>query len=186
MMTADSPKTQNKQLLVVGEGRGTRPDAITVDINPRLNPDVIHNLETVPWPFKDNHFKSIVCHHILEHLQNFTEVMNELHRICEAGGTIWIQVPHFSSRYAHSPGHVFSFNVESFDPYITEANFNWGHNWVDTDKRFKCLRRKITFHRVYRQLFLHKLFNRFPQTYERFWTYLFPAEHFEIELQPIK
>ena len=182
----DATKVQDKQLLVVGEGSATRPDAITVDMNPRLNPDVIHDLEAFPWPFKDNQFKRIVCHHILEHLQNFTGVMNELHRICQADGTIWIQVPHFSSRQAHAPGHIFSFNVDAFEPYLEGGNFNWGHNWIDTDRRFKRVGRKITFHRAYRQFFLHKLFNRFPQAYERFWTYIFPAEHLEIELRPIK
>ena len=170
----------NTQTLVVGEGSGTRPDAVTVDKNPGLQPNVIHDLNELPWPFEDDQFKNIVCQHVLEHLQNFDGVMSELNRICRPDGVIWIQVPHFSSRLAHSPGHFFSFNISSFDAYLG------GPHWVGTAKRFKLLKRKITFHKAFRRYQLHRLFNRFPIAYERFWTYLFPAEHLEFELQPIK
>ena len=159
---------------------------MTVDINPRVEPDVVHDLENVPWPFDQNQFLEVICHHVFEHLFKFTDVLNELHRICKPNGKIWIQVPHFSSRLAHSPGHIYSFNIDSFEPYLADSNFNKGFNWIGTDCRFRLIKRKITFYKAYRQFFLHKLFNRFPTAYERFWTYLFPAEHIEIELQPLK
>ena len=184
--TPQKHMAKDMELLVVGEGRKTRPDAVTVDVNPRVEPDVLHNLEHFPWPFERNQFREIICHHVLEHLFRFTEVLNELHRICKTDGQIRIQVPHFSSRYAHSPGHIYSFNIDSFAPYVTGSDFNHGFNWIDTDCRFRLMDRRITFHKAYRQFFLHKLFNRFPVAYERFWTYLFPAENLEIELQPLK
>jgi hypothetical protein len=57
-----------KTKLVLGHAGKLHSDAITVDIDPAHNPDVVHNLNVFPWPFQDNQFKSIrsPCHRAFE------------------------------------------------------------------------------------------------------------------------
>jgi hypothetical protein len=107
--------------------------------------------------------------------------MNELHRICQQQGMIYIEVPHHSSWLANTPEHKLRFNYFAFDGFINSEKNLWLHS-----KKFKIIKRELTFHRRFRRLGLRKFFNRFPLEYERFWTYLCPAEHFKIWLQPIK
>ncbi len=170
-----------KTKLVLGHAGKSHTDAITVDIDPEHHPDVVHNLNETPWPFKTNQFREIIAHHVLEHLNDLMPVMDELYRICHPDGTIYVEVPHHSSWCAHSPEHKLYFNYFAFDGYIQGGSTQWLNK-----KKFKLLNREITFHRFFRQFFLHKLFNRFPMNYERFQTYKFPAEHLKVTLQPIK
>ena len=170
-----------KTKLVLGAAGVKHPDAITVDIDPEHTPDVVHNLNITPWPFENNQFKEIVAHHVLEHLIDLPPAMDELYRICHPEGSIYIDVPHHSGWCAHSPEHKMYFNYFAFDGYI-----QGGMNLWLKKKKFKLLSREVTFHRAFRRYGLHKIFNRFPKEYERFWTHIFPAEHFRIYLQPIK
>lgn len=170
-----------KEKLILGNAGKSAKDAITLDINPSHKPDIIHDLNITPLPFHDNQFKEIICHHILEHLNNLPSIMKELHRICKPIGSIYIEIPYHTSWCANTPEHKLRFNYFAFDGYIKKGITKW-----ITEKKFKLLKRELTFHRVFRRVLLHKLFNTFPMTYERFWAYIFPAEHLKIWLQPIK
>ena len=172
-----------KKILALGATGKDDPNVLTVDSNAKLSPDVVHDLNQVPWPFKDNQFDSIICHHVLEHLNNFSAAMRELYRICGKAGEIYIELPHHSSYHASSPDHKMRFHYFSFDRYLDTGKKN---PWITAEERFKLVERKITFHKSFRRIFLHKLFNRCPLSYERFWAYIFPAEHLVLRLQPIK
>ena len=158
------------------------PEEVTVDNDPRQNPDVVHDLNKIPWPFQDNQFREINCHHVLEHLEDISKVLGELYRICHPEGIIYMEVPHFSCWQANSPHHKLRFSYFSLDGYIAQG----ARTWIISDFKFLLKKRQITFHRAFRRFQLHRLFNRYPLSYERFWTYLFPAEHLKFELQPIK
>jgi len=174
--------SNHKTTLVIGSaGKSQPPDVLTLDIDPLHNPDVVHNLNIVPYPFSDSQFEKVICHHVLEHLDNIDPVMDELHRICAPSGEVYIEVPHHTSWCANTPHHKLRFNYFALDPY-----FVGNDTWVTTEKRFKILERKITFHRAYRQYSLHRLFNRFPAIYERFWAYMIPAEHLIFRITPDK
>ncbi|MCA9401132.1 MAG: methyltransferase domain-containing protein [Candidatus Omnitrophica bacterium] len=171
---------KKEEKLVIGSAGKNLPDVTTLDIEPEHNPDVLHDLHHVPWPFKDDQFKEITCHHVLEHLNDISDAKKELHRICHPQGTISIEVPHHSSWCAHSPYHKLFFSAFAFDGWC-EGNYSWQRG-----AKFKMIKREISFHRAYRRYFLHKIFNRHLMAYERFWTYIFPAEHLKVVLQPIK
>ena len=117
---------------------------------------------------------------MLEHLNDLSAVMGEIHRICQPEGTVYIEVPHHSSWCANTPDHKLRFGYLAFDGYREDMK-----TWR-TGRKFKVLKREITFHRSFRRVFLHKLSNSCPMGYERFWTYMFPAENFKIGLRPIK
>ncbi|NQT23132.1 MAG: methyltransferase domain-containing protein [Candidatus Omnitrophica bacterium] len=173
---------REKTKLVLGSAGSRVEDAITLDINTEHKPDVVHDLNITPLPFKDGQFKEIVCHHVLEHLKDLSSIMSELYRICNGAGTIYIEVPHHTSWCANTPEHKLRFNYFAFDGYVDGGITQW----MRQTEKFRYLRREITFHRAFRRAFLHKLFNRFPLNYERFWTYMFPAEHLKVWLRPLK
>ncbi len=173
-------KAEMKTKLVLGSAGKDEPDAVTLDIDPEHNPDVVHDLNRPPYPFADDSFERISCHHVLEHLENLPPVMAELHRICKKDGEIYIEVPHHSSWCANTPHHKLRFNYFGFDDYIQDE-----YTWL-TGNKFQLIKKEITFHRAHRRFLLHKIFNACPMAYERFWTYMFPAEHFKVWLRPIK
>ena len=172
---------KGKDVLVIGHGGKPAPEAVTLDINPENHPDVVHDLQVTPWPFEDNAFGRIVAHHVLEHLNDVAGCMGEMHRVCRKDGVIYIELPHHTAWFAKSSGHKLYFSYFSFNGYLLGN----GAKWM-TGKKFVCLKREITFHKVYRMFFLHKLFNKFPLAYERFFCYWFPAEHVKVWLTPQK
>ena len=44
-------------------------------------------------PYPDNSVELTLCSHILEHLHNFPDLMNELHRVTKPGGVLTVFVP---------------------------------------------------------------------------------------------
>ena len=166
--------------LVLGSAGKKAEGYITVDIDPEHKPDVVHDLRVLPWPFKDNQFKEIIAHHVLEHMEDLMDVMKELHRICHPEGVVYIEVPHHSSWCANTPTHKLRFNAFAFDGWCV------GTKTWKTGKKFIMIKKEITFHRAYRRYFLHKIFNRFPMAYERFWAYIIQAEHLKVWLRPQK
>jgi len=176
------PETKVKrEKLILGAAGKAHEGAVTLDIDPDHNPDVVHDLHQTPWPFEDNEFQEIICHHVLEHLNDLSEIIDELYRICHKDGVIYIEVPHHTSWSANTPEHKLKFNYFAFDTFIKSKS-----TWRTGEKKFELLKREISFHKAHRRYFLHRLFNAAPEEYERFWAYMFPAENFKIWLRPIK
>ena len=98
--------------LDVGCGLRKAAGAIGIDKDPNTQTDVIHDLNHFPYPFTYNEFDEIICNHVLEHLDDFEKVMNELHRITRNGGIIRIRVPHYTgvAAWGHT-GHKRAFSA---------------------------------------------------------------------------
>jgi SAM-dependent methyltransferase len=77
---------------------------------PEVEPDPILDLDSLPYPFPDNHFELIEADHVLEHLHNPLQTIVELYRITKPGGEICIRVPHFSRGFTHAD-HKRGFDV---------------------------------------------------------------------------
>lgn len=97
--------------LNLGCGRDKRPGYVNVDHHAVFEPDVIADLEQVPWPFESGSVDEVVLHHVLEHLGQATEcflgIVKELYRVLKVGGTVEIAVPHpRSDLYLGDPTHV--------------------------------------------------------------------------------
>ena len=87
-------------------------DLTTLDINPEHNPDIVHNLEEIPYPFKDNTFDEIHAYEVLEHCGSqgdykfFFAQFEEFYRILKPEGKIVATVPHWQSPWAWGdPSH---------------------------------------------------------------------------------
>ncbi len=158
----DIPK---KKVLDVGCGRNKIKDSIGIDLDKNSLADITHDLNVYPYPFEDNSFDEIYAKHIIEHVENPRKFIKELFRILKQGGTVFIETPHFSSRVAYSePDHKRFFSYFMFSNLI---------NGIDAE----VISQKITFYKSFRNSGIAYLANKSPDSYERFWTYIFPAEN---------
>ena len=148
--------------------------AFGVDIDVQNHPDIVFDLNKFPYPLKDNSVDRIYAKHILEHLNDLYGIFREVHRILKSDGDFIIEVPHFSCRVAYSePEHNRFYSYFMFDKLVKAIPC-------------KVLKREITFHRSFRRVGIKFLANLNPDKYERFWTYLFPAENVQLHLKMIK
>jgi SAM-dependent methyltransferase len=109
------------KVLDIGSGPRKLPGSVSIDINPDNKPDFIHDLDTYPWPLKDNDYDIVHCSHCLEHLNNPIKAFEEMYRACKPGGTIKIIVPHYSGHTAWgSPEHKRAFGAKWFNYFLDE------------------------------------------------------------------
>ena len=81
--------------LNIGCGHDYRDGYINADISPEVGADVVLDI-TEELPFGDNTFDEIVVNNVLCQVcdpKRFVLVMNELHRITDSTGRIYIRVP---------------------------------------------------------------------------------------------
>jgi SAM-dependent methyltransferase len=96
--------------LNLGCGETKKEGYVNVDWSALTHPDVVHNLNVLPYPFEDNSFDLIEIFHVLEHLDTPFAIMHELHRILKPGGMLHVKVPHFSRGFTHAE-HAHGFDV---------------------------------------------------------------------------
>ena len=169
------PAIQAFNILDLGCGLRKRPGAIGIDVNPRSHADIIHDLNRFPYPFPDNHFDEIICDNIIEHLDNFLKVMEELHRVAKPLALVTIVVPFYSHQQAHTdPTHRHFFGVHSFD-YFIDGTANAGFQYsrakftllsVEFEKELKQRhwfdRMIVAFANRQKDLYENRLANIFP------------------------
>ncbi len=101
-----------------------------VNVDRYGEPDVLHDLEVVPWPWPDDSVSEILLKHVLEHLGRdpkvYLEIMKELYRVCEDGATIRIVVPHHRHDYFFSdPTHVRAVTTDGMGLFSQRLNRVW-------------------------------------------------------------
>jgi len=120
----------------LGAGSDIRDGYINHDITMLKGIDVVHDLNIFPWPWEDDSVDEIVARDIVEHLDDFMRVMEELYRVLKPGGVMRIKVPYWNSVSRHAdPTHKRGFHeitFQFFDPdsvyckerhYYTHARF---------------------------------------------------------------
>ena len=91
-------------------GREEFVNVTTLDINPDHSPDVIHDLNELPYPFENDTFDEIHAYEVLEHFgmlgdwRGFFDQFSELWRITKPGGRLFATVP-ISTNPWGDPGH---------------------------------------------------------------------------------
>jgi SAM-dependent methyltransferase len=177
-----SSDLRGREKLNLGCGLKHLPDAVNLDITPETQPDVVHDLNRLPWPFANEQFREIQAFDCLEHLDDFIAVMEEIHRVCRDGAVVRLTVPHFSCANAFTdPTHRRHFGYFSMD-YVT------GENDIQfyTRARFKKLAGRIIFYPSLLNKLVWRLANSYPEAYERRWAWMFPAWYLYFELEVLK
>ena len=103
---------------------------INVDKYDTYKPDIVHDLENFPYPFKENSVSEILLSHVLEHLgQNpdiFNSIIKELYRISANGCLIDIRVPHpRHDDFLSDPTHVRPITILTLSLYDKQLNLKW-------------------------------------------------------------
>ncbi len=177
-MVLDFPTMSTMPLtLDLGCGNKKRPGTIGVDFNARTCPDVVHDLNVFPYPFKDESVDHVYLDNTLEHLGDVLRVMEEVYRIVKPGGTVKVIVPYFRSLWAYiDPTHRHFFTVNSFAFYDPDHVICQRYDY--TLARFKT--ENIVFNETLPSSWFKRwiiaIANRWPWRYEYHLSHLYPLD----------
>lgn len=173
-------------VLDVGCGATKIRGAIGIDQFPLEGVDIVHDLNSFPWPLHDNSINHIIFCHSISHLRDICAVMRECNRVLAPDGLIEIVAPHFSSdNYVTDPTHVFAMGYRSMTYFV--HNIPFGYRYLDEDRLFEqemsyisfreapASWRKSTKFNILKLLQIERLLNLMPRFYEKFLSSLIPA-----------
>ena len=98
-----------------GAGHDIYDGWINHDIAALPGIDVVHDLNLTPWPWNDESMDEVVAYDVIEHLDDFIKIMEELWRVMAVGGRAKIRVPYMGSwSFAADPTHRRAFHESTF------------------------------------------------------------------------
>lgn len=118
----------------LGCGRDIMAGAINLDRVQLPGVDVVCDLGKSQLPFDDDSIDVFYAYHLLEHLPNLLDVVEELWRCAKPDGRLMVRVPHGASNDAdEDPTHVRRFFEHSWgyfsQPYYWRADYNYAGDW---------------------------------------------------------
>ena len=175
--------------LNLGCGNDKREGYINIDSSGDVNPDKVWDLKKTPLPFKKDSADEILANHVLEHINNFVPLINDMHRICRKNAIIKIRTPFYSAwGQFNDPTHV-----RFFSPF-TFSYFEGKHNYSHQVKKGNEVNFKVEKVRIHFGIGQSKIMNKFidplinlnHRFYCRFLAWIFPAAEIEFKLRVIK
>lgn len=172
----------DKTILQIGSGKKSHCDAVNVDVVASTQPDIVHDLDILPWPLPFDHFREVWAFDVVEHLSDIVKSMEQIHRVSINGAIVKITVPHYSC--------VNSFTDPTHKHYFSSSSFNYFTGDNEFDFYTKCRFKKIIAKIIFRPTLINKLVSRiancWPQFYENRWAWIFPAWFIYFELVVVK
>jgi SAM-dependent methyltransferase len=163
-------------VLDVGCGSAKVPGAVGLDISAETDADIVHDLDEFPYPVETDSFDHVLLQDVLEHVREPVRVMEELHRVLRPGGHLQLRTPHFSSSLAYGdPTHQHYFSAKAIRS-LAEPGF--AHY---TPVRFNVVHVTLDLWLPFRVTGIAHLANRFPDTYEKYMAFHFPAMNIRAE-----
>lgn len=183
-------------IIEIGSGPKKISDRITVDRVDLPNVDIVADIEKGLGFLPDNSVDEIHCRSVLEHIENFENLMQEFIRVLKKDGKAYIFVPHFSNPYFYSDyTHKRFFGLYTFY-YFVEPEFQLNRKVPNyySPARIKILSLKLVFRsQFFISKHLKKLFGWFInrhnvllEWYEQHLCYLVPCHGIEIVFSPVK
>lgn len=108
----------NSRELILGSSKSSCKDKgcsktlVTLDIDPLCNPDVVHDLNIISWPFENESFDEVHAYEVLEHFgsqgdyRSFFAHFYECWRILKPNGHLLASVPNNPDWIFGDPGHT--------------------------------------------------------------------------------
>lgn len=185
----------NRQLVVeLGCGSKKKEGRITVDRVDLPDVDIVADLEEDLAFLPDHSVDEIHCRSVLEHIENFENLMAEIVRVLKTNGTAHIFVPHFSNPYYYSDyTHKRFFGLYTFY-YFVSPQYQLRRKVPDhyTQTRIRILSQRLVFRSAFKLINpFKKLFGWFinlheclRQYYEENLCYMIPCHGIEVIFTP--
>jgi SAM-dependent methyltransferase len=165
-------------VLDVGCGSAKVPGAVGLDISTDTAADIVHDLDSYPYPIEDDRFDQILLQDVIEHVDEPVRVFEELHRVARRGAHVQLRTPHFSSALAYGdPTHRHYFSTIAIRS-LAEPRFE--HY---TSARFRVVGICLDMWLPFRVAGLSRFANRFPETYEKYLAFRFPAMNIRAQFE---
>jgi ubiquinone/menaquinone biosynthesis C-methylase UbiE len=169
-------------VLDLGCGGKKHAGAFGVDVRDVPGVDLVHDLDSFPWPLPSNQYTEIYCQDIIEHIDKIEPFLRELARISAKGATIELRTPHFTSWYAYNdPTHRHYFGYFFLDHFVSRKN-----GTIVSSPLFAYRLRRLLFSRLFRLCGISAMANRAPARYEQLFCWIFPCENMLFQLAPLK
>jgi SAM-dependent methyltransferase len=175
-----------KKILNLGSGQKKKNAGIRLDINPDVKPDILHDLNKFPYPFKSEYFDIITLDNVLGELENLWNVMDEIYRISKTGGEIIISVPYFRSAYAFIHPNIKSFfTVNTFNYFDPQNELYKKYKYTKSTFKIEKLKFDEGFNLGAIKSIFRFIANKNPQLYERLFSQLIPLDAVNFYLKKI-
>ena len=188
--------SQNPVVIELGCGDKKRQGRVTVDKVDLPNVDIVADIEEGLAFLPDNSVDEIHCRSVLEHIQNFEDLIREIVRVLKSNGKAYIFVPHFSNPYYYSDfTHKRFFGLYTFYYFVDkEHQLKRKVPNFYTDTRILILSQRLKFRSIFSILSPFKklvgwFFNLHPVLqayYEENLCYVFPCHGIEVVFTPSK
>ena len=191
---AELINSQDPVIVELGCGRKKKPGRIGIDCVDLPGVDIVADIEKGLSFLPDNCVDEIHSRSMLEHIQNFEDLVKEIVRILKPTGKAHIFVPHFSNPYYYSDyTHCRPFGLYTFYYFVDPDNQRKRKvPEFYTDVRIKVLSVKLKFRSTFKLLNpLRKLFGRIinlhpriQDFYEENLCYQVPCHGIELVFEP--
>lgn len=130
---------------VLNFGSGSRflgEHVINLDIEDSAHVHIVNKSSRVP--FKDNSIDAVLLEYVLEHVENYHELLQDVMRVLKPGGSILITVP-FRQNYHACPQDYWRFTHEGLEALLLQLGTHQirvevyggpASAWIDATKEF--------------------------------------------------
>ncbi len=173
------------RILDVGCGRNKRPGAIGVDCNSDTAADALADINGGRLPFRDGVFDRVELIHVIEHVENVVQTIEELHRVLKPGGVLHMETPHYTDFSSFcDPTHRWHLNSFSFRYFTEEGGFSYYSR-----SRFRQKSLHVKLLNLWKMLGFEFLVNR-SRPFRKFWEfylcYIIRGKAMVFELEAVK
>ena len=187
-------KQQKPIVVELGCGQKKKEGRIAIDKIDQPHVDIVADIEEGLPFLKDSSVDEIHCRSVLEHINNFENLLREMVRVLKKDGKAYVFVPHFSNPYYYSDyTHKRFFGLYSFY-YFVEPQYQLKRKvpCFYTNIRINIISQRLLFRSPF---FFSKLIKKLVgfiinshrsvmEFYELHLCYLFPCHGIEIVFTP--
>jgi len=177
--------------LDLGCGSDKLHGAVGMDVNPGGAADIVHDMDVTPWPLESDAFDYIRAQDVLEHVERFIPVMEEIYRVGRDGARVEIRMPFMTSlQYATDPTHRRAATSRTFDYFDPSKDLS---KYMYTKARFEVV--SVRYERGYLSnnmvsRWIEKvdrrimwLLHAYPEIYELYFAGIYPVHNVSYALR---